>query len=99
LISNVTRRPGHPELRLAHPRRIAPAKSAEKHQHDALVALVEEMLQLQKDYAVAEREKQDQRHALKRRMDEVDAAIDKMVYNLYGLTEDEIKAVEAGTQR
>jgi hypothetical protein len=28
-----------------------------------------------------------------------DAAIDKMVYNLYGLTEDEIKAVEAGTQR
>ncbi len=47
----------------------------------------------------AEREKEDRRHALKRRMDEVDAAIDKRVYNLYGLTEDEIKAVEAGTQR
>jgi len=72
---------------------------AEKQQHDALVALVEEMLQLQKDYAEAEREKEDRRHALKRRMDEVDAAIDKRVYNLYGLTEDEIKAVEAGTQR
>jgi hypothetical protein len=95
LISNVTHRPGHPELRLAHPRRIAPAKSAEKQQHGALVALVDEMLQLQKDYAEAEREKEDRRHALKRRIDEVDAAIDKRVYHLYGLTEDEIKTVEA----
>jgi len=80
-------------------RRINSDDPAEKQEHDALVALVDEMLQLQKDYAEAEREKQDQRHALKRRMDEVDAAIDKMVYNLYELTEDEIEAVEAGTQR
>jgi len=71
---------------------------AEKQQHDALVALVEEMLQLQKDYAEAEREKEDRRHALKRRMDEVDAAIDKRVYNLYGLMEDEIKVIEAESQ-
>jgi hypothetical protein len=76
-------------------RRIAFDDPAEKQQHDALVALADEMLQLQKDYAEAEREKQDQRHALKRRMDEVDAAIDKRVYNLYGLTEDEIKTIEA----
>jgi hypothetical protein len=32
-------------------------------------------------------------------MDEVDTAIDKRVYNLYGLTEDEIETIEAGTQR
>jgi hypothetical protein len=79
-------------------RRINFDDPAEKQQHNALVALVDEMLQLQKDYAEAEREKEDRRHALKRRMDEVDAAIDRRVYNLYGLTEDEIKVVEAGMQ-
>jgi hypothetical protein len=71
----------------------------EKQQHDEIVALVDEMLQLQKDYAQAEREKEDRRHPLKRRIDEVDAAIDRRVYNLYGLTEDEIKLIESsGTQ-
>jgi len=31
-------------------------------------------------------------------MDEADAAIDKRVYDLYGLTEDEIRIVEGGTR-
>jgi len=51
------------------------------------------MLQLQKDYAEAERGKEDRRHALKRRIDEIDAAIDRAVYELYGLTEEEIRVV------
>ena len=80
------------------PRRITLADPAEKQQHDAIVALVEEMLQLQKDQAEAEREMEDRRHALQRRIEEVDAAIDRLVYNLYGLTEDEIKLVESGTR-
>jgi hypothetical protein len=71
------------------------ADPAEKQQHDEIVALVDEMLQLQKDYAQAEREKEGRRHPLKRRIDEVDAAIDRRVYNLYGLTEEEIQVVEA----
>ena len=54
------------------------------------------MLQPQKDYAQAEWEKEDRRHALKRRMDEVDAAIDRLVYNLYGLTEEDIRTVDEG---
>jgi len=45
-------------------------------------------------YAEVEREKEDRRHALKRRIDEVDADIDRMVYQLYGLTQEEIKVVE-----
>jgi hypothetical protein len=44
--------------------------------------------------AQAEREKEDRRHALKRRIDEVDATIDRLVYELYGLTEEEIRIVE-----
>ena len=47
-----------------------------------------------KDYAEAERAKEDPRHALKRRIDEVDAEIDRRVYDLYGLTEEEVKMVE-----
>jgi hypothetical protein len=39
--------------------------------------------------------KKDRRHALKRRIEKVDAAIDKRVYDLYGLTEKEIRAIEA----
>jgi hypothetical protein len=44
--------------------------------------------------AEAERNLEDRRHALKLRIEEVDAAIDRMVYELYGLTEEEIAAVE-----
>jgi hypothetical protein len=39
----------------------------EKQQHDAVVALVDKMLQLQKEWA--EQEKDDRRHALKQRLD------------------------------
>jgi hypothetical protein len=79
-------------------RRINFDDPADRRRHDAIVALVTEMLQLQKDYAQAEREKEDRRHALKRRIGEVDAAIDRLVYELYGLTEEEIKLVEQGTR-
>ncbi len=67
---------------------------ADKKRHDAIVARVEEMLQLQKGYAEAERNLEDRRHTLKRRIEEVDAAIDRMVYELYDLTEEEIAVVE-----
>jgi type I restriction-modification system DNA methylase subunit len=79
-------------------RRINFDDPADRQRRDAIVALVTEMLQLQKDYAQAEREKEDQRHPLKRRIGEVDAAIDRLVYELYGLTEEEIKVVEQGTR-
>jgi len=80
-------------------RRINFADPADRQRHDAIVALVTEMLQLQKDYAQAEREKEDRRHVLKRRIAEVDAAIDRLVYELYGLTEEEIAVVEGTTTK
>ncbi|MGH2592678.1 MAG: hypothetical protein ACRDGG_04125 [Anaerolineae bacterium] len=52
-------------------------------------------LQLQKDYAGAERNLEDRRHALKRRIEDVGTAIDRMVYELYGLAAEEIAIVEA----
>jgi len=72
---------------------------ADKQQHDAVVARVEEILQLQKDYAEAERNLEDRRHTLKRRIEQVDAAIDRMVYELYGLAEEEIAIVEGAITR
>jgi hypothetical protein len=75
-------------------RRIDFGDPADKRRHDSLVKRVEEMLQLQKDYTEAERNLDDRRHALKRRIEQVDAAIDRMVYELYGLTEEEIAVVE-----
>ncbi len=77
-------------------RRINFDDPADRARHDRMVALVTEMLDLQKEHAQAERAKEDRRHDLKRRIDQVDAAVDRLVYELYGLTEEEIKVVEGG---
>lgn len=55
------------------------------------------MLQLHaaREHAAAERAKKDRRHALARRIAEVDAAIDASVYQLYDLSAEEIGIVEA----
>jgi hypothetical protein len=62
--------------------------------HDKMVALVEEMLRLQKEHAEAEALKEDRRHDLARRIERLDAEIDALVYELYRLTEEEIGVVE-----
>ncbi len=80
-------------------RRINFDNAAEKQQHDAIVALVEQMLQLQKEYAEASREKLPRADALKRRIDETDAAIDELVYRLYDLSAEEIRVVEQSSER
>jgi len=68
------------------------SNSSEKAQHDKLVALVGSMLELHKRQASAgtPREKE----MLSRQIESTDEAIDTLVYELYGLTEDEIKIVE-----
>jgi hypothetical protein len=62
--------------------------------HDRMVAMVEEMLRLQKEHAQAEALKEDRRHDLARQIERLDAQIDALVYELYGLTEEEIAVVE-----
>jgi hypothetical protein len=65
---------------------------AEKSAHDKIVSLVESMLQLHKDLAVVQnpREKEN----IEKQIESTDKAIDQLVYELYGLTEEEIKIVE-----
>lgn len=68
---------------------------AEKSMHDEIVMLVEKMLALQKErQAVRPEDEFDRARNLDREIASVDAEIDKRVYALYGLTEEEIKIVE-----
>ncbi len=60
--------------------------------HDQMVSLVERMLALHKELAAARTE--HDKTALQRQINATDRQIDKLVYELYGLTEEEIVVVE-----
>ena len=62
----------------------------EKAAHDKMVALVERMLVLHKRSARTPQEQE----MLRREIESTDGQIDRLVYSLYGLTEEEIKIVE-----
>jgi type I restriction-modification system DNA methylase subunit len=64
--------------------------SADKAHHDKMVSLVERMLELHKRSPRTPQEKE----SLQREIESTDRAIDKLVYELYGLTEEEIRIVE-----
>ena len=56
------------------------------------MALVDPMLELQKKYH--ETRMEQDKELYERQIKIVDAQIDRLVYDLYGLTEDEVKVVE-----
>ena len=60
--------------------------------HDRMVELVEHMLTLHKQLAAAKIE--HGKTALQRQIEATDRQIDALVYELYGLTAEEIKIVE-----
>jgi hypothetical protein len=68
------------------------SKKSDKVRHDKLVALVDQMLDLKKKEQ-AETLPQT-KTMLGRQIQAVDRQIDTLVYELYGLTEDEIRVVE-----
>ncbi len=63
--------------------------------HRQLVSLVASMQTLHKRLAVAKSEAQ--KAILQRQIDSTDAEIDRLVYDLYGLTEEEIAIIEGTT--
>ena len=68
------------------------ADPADRERHDRMVALVEEMLALHRQVAVARTD--HERTNLKRQIDATDRRIDRLVYDLYNLAEAEIRLVE-----
>ncbi len=67
-------------------------KTNEKKVHDNMFQLVEQMLLLNKQ--LAEAKTGHEQTLLQRQIDATDKQIDKLVYELYELTEEEIKIVE-----
>jgi hypothetical protein len=63
---------------------------ADKARHDKMVSLVERMLALHKQTPRTPQEQE----MVKREIESTDRAIDRLVYDLYGLTEEEIEIVE-----
>ena len=68
------------------------ANPAEAAHHNKMVSYVESMLAAHKSLATAQSPQEKER--LERQIDVTDKAIDALVYELYGLKEDEIKIVE-----
>jgi len=68
----------------------------EKSHHDRLVKLVETMLSLHKD--LAKEKTAHDKEVIQRQIYATDKQIDKLVYELYGLTEEEIRVVEENTK-
>ncbi|MBP9152933.1 MAG: Eco57I restriction-modification methylase domain-containing protein, partial [Flavobacteriales bacterium] len=79
-------------LKIVFIRTINFSDPAEKVQHDKMVSLVERMLSLHKQSPRAPQEQE----MVKRDIESTDRAIDKLVYELYGLNEEEIRIVEGG---
>jgi len=76
-------------------RRIDFNNPAEKKMHDDLVALADKMLELNKRLAPIRDKHCSERDELLREISRTDDAIDNLVYDLYGLSNEERKIVEA----
>jgi len=68
------------------------SKQSEKFKHDKMVSLVERMLDLHKRLAATKNPNDQTR--LQSQIDATDREIDRLVYDLYGLTDEEIAIVE-----
>ena len=69
---------------------------AEKKIHDDLVALVDRMLELNKRLAPIRNTLDSERDELLREINRTDSEIDNLVYDLYGLTDEEREMVGKG---
>jgi hypothetical protein len=69
-----------------------PVRVADREMHDRMVNLVEQMLGLHRQ--LTSTRTPHEQTALERQIAATDAQIDRLIYDLYGLTEDEIKIVE-----
>jgi hypothetical protein len=99
--SNIAQRDDFPKIVLKETRslpfpRIDLKKSADKAQHDRMVNLVEKLLVLMPRLRQARSEAE--RKTLQNAVTAADGQIDALVYELYGLTEKEIRLVEGGKE-
>jgi hypothetical protein len=65
----------------------------ERAQHERMISLVEQMLTLNKQLTAAKIPHEQE--TLKRQVEATDKQIDKLVYELYGLIDEEVKIIES----
>ncbi|NUQ34442.1 MAG: Eco57I restriction-modification methylase domain-containing protein [Planctomycetaceae bacterium] len=87
---------GPPQLRMIPIPIIETEDFANEPQHEALVSLVDSMLDLHRKLPEAKTD--GERTMIQRQIDATDREIDQLVYQLYGLTPDEIRIVEEATK-
>jgi len=86
-----------PYLKKLPIRRIDFSNKADKARHDKMVELVTRMMELKKQQARApKKQSPSARQLLDQKLAITDQQIDALVYDLYGLTEDEVRIVEGG---
>lgn len=71
------------------------SNKSDRARHDRMVTLVEQMLQLHRQLLTAKTA--HEQTLLERQVKTTDGQIDRLVYELYGLTKEEISIVEAGS--
>jgi hypothetical protein len=69
-------------------------KSADKNKTKSIITFVDKISELKQKEAAEPN--QQQKSVIAKQIEGMEKAIDKIVYELYGLTEDEIKVVEGG---
>lgn len=70
------------------------SKPGDKAKHDAIVVEVERILKLKAEHQALEADLSERRHEVAAQIEATDRKIDALVYDLYGLTDDEIAIVE-----
>jgi hypothetical protein len=94
--SAIAQKDDFPQVFIAALKRL-PIPSCGKDCRDQVVNLVEAMLKLHKDLAAAKTP--NEKETIQRQIAATDEQIDQLVYELYGLTDEEIAIVEEATQR
>jgi type I restriction-modification system DNA methylase subunit len=95
--SNVAQRDDFPKIVLKETRSLPVrpidlSNKSDRAVHDRMVSFVDSILELHRKLPIAKTPQE--KTALEREIAATDARIDRLVYDLYGLTEDEIKIVE-----
>jgi hypothetical protein len=71
------------------------SETSDKARYDRMVTLVDQMLELHKQLTLAKTD--HEKTVIQRQIDATDRQIDRLVYELYDLTEEEIKIVYEGS--
>jgi hypothetical protein len=83
---------GSPQLRTLPVPNIDFTRPNNKAKHNKIVSLVEQMLELHKK--ISKIKNPEEKTRIQRQIEATDGQIDKLVYDLYGLTAEEVKIVE-----